>query len=196
MNVNSDVVNYLRNKYLRINLVVLAYVGATLICSCSTDKQAIRELIDQKNAPSVIVYNSELIYTEMGNQKMRVYAPVTNYYQFAEEPYTKFDEGIEVNTFDDSLKIESKLTANFAQFFEKNELWLARNNVVAQNRKGDVLYTEELYWDQKTHTIYSDVIVRIKTSNGNVYGKGLISDDSFENWEVKEPYDGEIEIEN
>lgn len=177
-------------------MVVPILMGATLVCSCKADRSVIQEIIDQKNAPAVVVYNSEMIYTEMGKLKMKVFAPVTNYYQFADEPYTNFDEGIEVNSFDDSLKIDSKITAKFAQYFEKKELWLARNNVVAQNYKGEVLYTEELYWDQNKHIIYTDVNVRIKTEDGNVYGRGLVSDDSFDSWEVKEPYDGEIEIEN
>lgn len=185
-----------RLQYRSIFSLAPAFVGALLICACQNDKQVIQEIIDMKTDPTVVVYNSEMLYTEMGQLKIKVYAPLTNYHQFDEEPYSEFDEGIEVNTFDDQMKLESKLTANYAKFFEAKELWLARNNVVAQNSKGDVLYTEELYWDQRQHKIYSDVLVRIKTENGNVNGKGLVSDETFDNWEVKEPYDGEIEIEN
>lgn len=176
-------------------MVVPVFMGATLFCSCKTDKSVIKEIIDQKSTPAIIVYNSELLYTEMGELKMKVFAPVANYFQFADEPYTNFDEGIEVNSFTDSMIVESKLTAKYAQFFEKKELWLARNNVVAQNHKGDVLYTEELYWDQTKRIIYTDADVCIKTTDGNVYGKGLVADDSFEEWEIKAPYDGEFEVD-
>jgi hypothetical protein len=54
-----------------------------------------------------------------------------------------------VHTYDDTLGVESNLTAKQAVFFEKKILWQAKNNVVAKNRKGEVLYTEELFWDQR-----------------------------------------------
>lgn len=189
----------MNNKMFNRDKLIL--IGAALLLvvffsSCHADNSVIKEIVDQKETPAVVVYNSEMLYTEMGHLKMKMFAPLTKYYQFADEPYTDFEEGIEVISYDDMLKVESKITAKFAQYFEKKDLWLARNNVVAQNHKGEVLYTEELYWDRTKRIIYTDVNVRIKTENGNVYGRGLISDDSFVNWEVKEPYDGEIEIKN
>lgn len=172
-------------------------VGATaFLFSCANDTSQIQDLISPVDTATVSVYNSELIYTEMGQIKIKVSAPITRYYQFAEEPYTNFDEGIELYTFNDNMELESKITSKFAQHLDKQDVWVARNNVVAQNYKGEVLYTEELYWDQKKRIIYTDVNVHIKTEGGFVYGRGLISDDAFDNWEVKQPYGGEIEIDD
>ncbi len=174
---------------------IIAGATAFFAASCTTNTAQIQELMAPTDTATVAVFDSELIYTEMGRMKIKVYAPVTRYYQFAEAPFTNFDEGIELNTFDDKMEIESRITAKFAQHRDKQDVWVARNNVVAQNFKGEVLYTEELYWDQKKRIIYTNVNVHIKTQDGHVFGRGLISDDSFSNWEVKEPYDGEIEFD-
>lgn len=172
-------------------------MGATAFLSaCHADTSQIDDLWLPEDTATVAVFNSELIYTEQGRMKIKVYAPVTHRYQFTDEPYTQFDEGVEVNTYNDAMQVESKITAKFAQYIDKQEVWLARHNVVAQNYKGEVLYTEELYWDQKKRIIYTDVNVHIKTENGHVFGRGLISDDAFDNWEVKQPYDGEMEFDN
>lgn len=172
-------------------------MGATAFLSaCHADTSQIADLHLPEDTATVAVFNSELVYTEQGRMKIKVYAPVTHRYQYADEPYTQFDEGIELITYNDAQQVESKITAKYAQYIDKQEVWLARHNVVAQNYKGEVLYTEELYWDQKKRIIYTDVNVHIKTANGHVFGRGLISDDAFDNWEVKQPYDGEIEFDD
>ncbi|WP_173072618.1 MULTISPECIES: LPS export ABC transporter periplasmic protein LptC [Tenuifilum] len=177
-------------------LVVLTLVGTTaLLVACKTNKEAVIYFSDIKKTPGVTVYNSEVTYTEQGRLLLKVLAPETIYYQFAEEPYTEFPKGITVYTYDKELNKESSLTANYAIYYEKKMLWQAKNNVIAKNRKGEELYTEELYWDQKKHIIYSDVNVKINGINGVVYGKGMIADENFENWEVKNPYSGEFEFE-
>lgn len=178
----------------RVAVPVLA--GATLLFSaCESNTEAVQYFSDKKNIPGVTVYNSEVTYTEDGKIKIKILAPITIYYQFSEEPYTDFPEGITVHTYDDTLGVESNLTAKQAVFFEKKNLWQAKNNVVAKNRKGEVLYTEELFWDQRKKIIYSNVNVKINSVNGVIFGKGLTSDETFDSWEIKEPYNGEITVE-
>lgn len=180
------------NKFV---LSAIALAATTLFFGCKADTEAIQYYSDKKSIPGVTAYNSELEYTENGAVKIMVKAPITIYYQFSDEPYTEFPEGITVFTYDDTLAVESNLTAKYAIYYDKKMLWHAKNNVVARNRKGEVLNTEELYWDQGKHLIYTDVNVKINSVNGTVYGKGLVSDEKFDSWEVKEPYDGTILLE-
>lgn len=186
---------FTRNILNFIKTVVPVCAGATLFFACNSNTEAIQYFADKKNIPGLTAYNSEVIYTEEGKAKIKVFAPVTIHYQFSEEPYTDFPEGITVSTFDDTLGIESTLTSKQAVYYDQKSLWHAKNNIVAKNRKGQVLYTEELFWDQKKRLIYTDVNVKINTKEGVIYGKGLVSDESFENWEVKEPYDGEMSFD-
>ena len=178
-----------------IKLVVPTIVGATIFYSCNPDTEAIQYFSDKKSIPGITAYNSEVLYTEDGKAKIKVFAPVTIHYQFSDEPYTDFPEGISVSTYDDTLGVESTLTAKQAVFYEKKSLWQAKNNIVAKNRKGEVLNTEELFWDQKKKMIYSNVNVKINSVNGVVFGRGLTSDETFNNWEIKEPYGGEFNVD-
>lgn len=179
----------------KLVLIVPALAGAILLFSCKADTEAAQYFSDKKSIAGITAYNSEVVYTENGKAKIIVFAPITIHYQFAEEPYTDFPEGITVSTYDDTLGIESTLTAKLAVYYDKKSLWHAKNNVVAKNRKGEVLYTEELFWDQKKGIIYTNVNVKVNSINGVVYGKGLITDESFYSWEIKEPYDGEITVD-
>jgi hypothetical protein len=50
--------------------------------------------------------------------------------------------------------------------------------------KGEVLNTEELRWDQDSGKIYTDQFVRITTPDQIITGTGLVSDQSFSDWEI------------
>lgn len=147
----------------------------------------VNALEDKENKASMTAKNSEIIYTENGHVKVKIIAPSTKYFQSSDEPYTEFPEGITVYNFTDSMVIESELTSKYAILYDKKGLWSASNNVVAKNSKGEVLNTEHLYWDRNKKTIYTDDMVKITTADGVQYGEGLVSDESFNSWEIKKP---------
>jgi len=165
----------------------LAFLFAYTFVSCTNNLDVVNALSDKDESATVVAKNSEIIYTENGRIKLKVFAPVTKSYQNTEEPYDEFPEGITVYTFSDSMEIESQLTSKYAHHSEYNGLWSASNNVVTKNSKGETLNTEHLFWDQKRKIIYTDDMVKITTDDGVQYGQGFISDETFSNWEIKKP---------
>ena len=133
----------------------------------------------------MIAKNVEILYTEHGAVKIRVEAPEMRYYQFEEEPYNEFPEGIVATTFTDSLTVNSKLTAKYAIYYENKKLWKAQYDVVAQNATGEVLNTEQLFWDEENKRIYSHDMVKFTTADGTIFGEGFESDENFDNWVIK-----------
>lgn len=144
-------------------------------------------LENKEDKASVTAKKSEIIYTENGKVKLKVIAPVTKVFQNVEQPYTEFPEGITVYNFSDSMEIESELTSNYATYYDKKKLWSASNDVIAKNKKGETLNTEHLFWDQNKRIIYSEDNVKITTADGIQYGQGFVSDEAFNNWEIKKP---------
>ncbi len=166
-------------------LVPTLLVGTILLLSCKNDIEVVNALAERDKVPSLIAKNIELIYTENGNLRMRVLAPETQSFQYAEEPYNEFPKGITVFRYDDSMKIESTITANYAIFYEAKELWNAKYDVVAQNRIGQILNTEQLFWDQKSKKIYSDDMVKITSGDDVIFGEGFDSDENFNDWVIR-----------
>jgi hypothetical protein len=71
---------------------------------------------------------------------------------------------------------------------------VAENNVIATNSRGQKLFTEQLTWDKEKHTIYTDKKVKVVTEGKILFGDGLTSDESFDNWEITNPT-GDIEVD-
>jgi LPS export ABC transporter protein LptC len=78
------------------------------------------------------------------------------------------------------------MTAEYGISYPDKKEIIVRRNVEILNVKGEVLNTEELRWDQKTGKIITDRFVKITTKDQIITGQGLISDQSFTDWEILE----------
>ena len=58
------------------------------------------------------------------------------------------------------------------------------NNVQLKNYNGDLLKTNQLFWNIETNNILSLDTVSIKTSDKLINGCGFYSDDNFENYKI------------
>jgi LPS export ABC transporter protein LptC len=176
----------------------LAAVLLAALPSCKSSIEKIREINDIQNIPSLRIENLDGRMTELGGLRVRFVTPELLQFYFAEEKYTEFPKGIEIYRYNDSTILESSITANHAVNYEAKDLWEATGNVVVKNMQGDELRTEKLFWDQKTKKIYTDALVKIiDTQKGTIiFGKGLVSDESFTDYEIKEVFDSVIYVDD
>ena len=189
----------------RCAMVALSIVGsATLLFSC-------------ENKPAATVYDNETLMTESSENRTitmmengaRSYtftAPLIEGYSLAKNPYKEFRRGVKMTTYtSDSLSlVDVILTANYAIFYEKQELWEAKGNVVVHkhNRKdGDTtvtdlteVYTQQLFWNAKTKKIYSNVDTKILQADALHIGVGFEADDDLSNIHFRK-YSSEVEFE-
>ena len=68
---------------------------------------------------------------------------------------------------------------------KENDILSAEQNVVLLNNKGDILETEKLHWNRQTEKIYTDELIKIVTESDTIYGVGLVSDQNFSKYTIK-----------
>ena len=170
-------------KYLtsRLNILILFLV---LITACENDIEKINLINTSSDYPNIIGENIEVIYSDSAKVKVKMYAKELNQFNNAEKPYSEFPKGMKVQFYNDSLKIESDIQANYAIYYKKEKLWHATGNVIVQNLEtGERLDSEELFWDEEKEEIYSNSYTRIIKENGTFYGKnGFQSDQTLTNY--------------
>lgn len=148
-----------RRDPIRLSVALLFLAGAILLFGCKGKKSAKEE--DVQNMMTQQSENLRLVYSQNGNLSYRFETPLLERYELAREPYMEFRKGVKVETYNDTTHlVESTLTANYAIFLENQQLWEAKGNVVATNAQGQKLETEQLFWNQKSKRIYSNVVQR------------------------------------
>ena len=132
--------------------------------------------------------HTPFVYSQNGNLSYRFETPLLERYELAREPYMEFRKGVKVETYNDTTHlVESTLTANYAIFLENQQLWEAKGNVVATNAQGQKLETEQLFWNQKSKRIYSNVDSKVTQKDGVILGEGFESDEQFQDFIFRRP---------
>lgn len=167
-------------------LPVWILAAGILASGCENDIERINLLTDETTLPRVKGTNIKVIYSDSAKVKVQILAPAFQQFPDLEDPYMEFPEGIQVYFYDDSLKIESEIRANYAIYHSEQKLWKATGDVVGVRRyNGDALHTEELFWDEAAERIYSDSYTKIQTEDGVFYGKrGFESHQNLSNWQL------------
>ena len=153
--------------------------------ACENDMQAIMRL-DQKAAVTEEGTKIESYYSQMGKVRAKLTAPTMK--RYLERPaYVEFNNGLKVLSYNDSLTVESTVTARYGKYFENDDNVFLRDSVVVINREGKRLDCNELNWDSKRGKFYSNKHVRISTPTDTIYGTGLESNQDFSNYNIINP---------
>ena len=180
----SDFKKYL---FLLINFAALVSGAAMLFCSCENNLEKIKAFNSAENLPVVEATNFETLFTDSGKVRFFLKTPKLLRFETESEPYIEFPQGIELIKYDAEQNIVSSITADYAKQFVEEKKWEAKNNVIATNIRGDTLKTEHLIWDEKAEKIYTEEYVKIIRENQIITGIGFQSDQSLENWRIKNP---------
>ncbi len=173
----------MKNSTLYTLPVVL--LATVFLFSCKNEIKEINALHDESNLPVQTSYDATYDYTESGILKNRLMATELNRY-VDETPRLEATGGFSMIIFDSLEMEEARLTADHGIFLEKENILKARYNVVLTNINGDSLETEELIWLQDSSKIYTEEEVIISSSDGKLYGKGLVSGETFTTYTIRD----------
>ncbi len=171
----------------KLTAVALSFTGsAILLFSCDAKKPAAENAVNDKMMTEYSE-NMSIVMSENGRKSYLFETPLIEGYSLVRDPYREFRKGIKITTFaDDSLAAQDAvLTANYAIYYENRRLWEAKGNVVVIKADGKQLYTSQLFWNQATKRIYSNVDSKIVDGDEVTFCEGFESDESMKEWRYR-----------
>jgi LPS export ABC transporter protein LptC len=170
-----------------IPAVMVPVITGCLLFSCENDIATIKALNEDLNLPNQTGSNVEIVYSDSGLVKVRIMAPELKHFSRENDPYYEFPKGLKVIFYRPDGTTESHIEARYALFYEKQELWEGRNNVVAKNEiTQEQLFTEHIFWNQKEETIYSEQFTKIINADGTFFGEnGFEARQDLTQWKLK-----------
>lgn len=173
-------------KILRI--AVLVPGAAILFFGCEKNNiEKIKAFSSPENLPLQEATNFQTLFTDSGEVRFSLKAPKLLRFENDGKPFVEFPEGIELVKYDENENIISSITSNYAKQYPNEDKWEAKNNVIATNLDGDTLKTEHLIWEEKSEKIYTEEFVKIIRPDQIITGIGFESDQTLENWRIKNP---------
>lgn len=184
----------LLNKIKAICAAALITGTAILFFACENNIEQVKAFsLIEDHLPILEALNFETMVTDSGKIRYFLKAPKLLRFENERDAYFEFPEGIELIQYDENKEVVSSITANYAKQFEKDKKWEVKNNVIATNAQGDTLKTEQLFYSELEGNIYTDEFVRIIRPGQNITGIGFKSDQTLQNWKIKEPK-GSIDV--
>lgn len=172
-----------KNSLRRYLAVALPFLGsAILLFSCNKQPAVVQPVATEK-VMTEYSENMSITMSENGRKSYHFETPLIEGYGTAHDPYREFRKGVKITIFDEDTGAESAtLTANYAIFYEDRKLWEAKGDVVATNSDGRQLFTSQLFWNQATHKVYSNVDSKIVDGDEVHHCEGFESDEQMKDW--------------
>lgn len=151
-----------------------------MLFSCEADRAAAEDT-GAENLMTEYSENLSIVMSENGRKSYHFETPLLEGYGQARDPYREFRKGIKITMFEkDSTAAESAvLTSNYAINYGNRRLWEAKGDVVVTKSDGKKLFTSQLFWNQATGRIYSNVDSKIVDGDEVYNCEGFETDESM-----------------
>lgn len=167
----------------RFAVLILAACAAWMQ-SCSSKVESMNNYTIDEAVANMSIENLFSRYYSTHTLQTTVTAPIADDYSSAKQPYMEFPKGVKVVFYDDNLREQSMITADYAVYYSKKKLWEARKNVVIMGEDGSRLMTEQIFGDEQMGKVFSVKKVTVVDPDSTVIvGKsGFESDMAFKNY--------------
>ena len=95
-----------------------------------------------------------------------------------------FSRGLFLQQFDEQFHTETYIQSDTAYYFTTKKLWHLIGNVRVRTTDGLRFNSEELYWDQSRHELYSNKFSRLVTPERELQGAYFNSDERLTHYSV------------
>lgn len=119
------------------------------------------------------------IFSEKGQTKATLKGKEFIRNENAKPPWVDLKNDLLIKFYNDSMHVESQLSAEYGRYYPETGNVLVRDKVVVINQKGEKLETEELVWNQRIERFYTDKFVKITLEDQVSYGEGMEANQDF-----------------
>lgn len=160
----------------RKNIVLLAIatlLSVVFLTGCEDTLKGVNKINFSEFKPSGEADTLNMKYTDSGRIKAILVSPKMLDYGTVEYPFTEFPKGIEVTLYDAKNK-RTFITADYAVQFKGTTVIDLQKNVKIRSESGQLLETEQLYYDQKNEWFFTEKFFKFTDpQGGSTTGQGI-----------------------
>ena len=161
-------------------LPVLLFLSA-----CQERREHTAPAVNPRDSVSMMVsYGVNTLVSDSGMMKYRIVAECWEVNQVRNPSRWIFEKGLFLEQFDEKFHVEAYVQCDTAYYFDQQKLWELRGRVRVRTVDGLRFSSEELYWDQNEHELYSYVYSRLVTPDREMEGTYFLSDERMTHYTI------------
>ncbi|MBF4514936.1 LPS export ABC transporter periplasmic protein LptC [Flavobacterium sp. ANB] len=151
---------------------VVTVLAVTLFFGCESNFKEVQKINFSEFVPGSDADTVDIKYTDSGRitgvLKSRKMLDFSN----LDFPFTEFPKGIDVTLYDKKQK-RTFITSNYAVSYKQTGIIDLQGKVKITSETGQMLETEQLYFDQKNEWFYTERKFKLTDAKGVSYGQGI-----------------------
>lgn len=156
-------------------MFILLFVA---VWGCNRPKEHTAPAIrDCDSVAMMVSYGINTMISDSGVMKYRIIAERWEVNEVKNPPRWIFPRGVFLEQFDEKLHIEAYVQSDTAYYYSTMNLWHLIGNVRVRTVSGVRYNSEELFWDQTKHELYSNVYSKVVTPEREMEGSYFRSDE-------------------
>ena len=130
-------------------------LAITLFFGCESNFKEVQKIHFSEFVPSGEADGINLKYTDSGRITSILISPKMKEFSSVDFPFTEFPKGIDVTLYDKNGK-RTFIKSDYATSFKITNIIDLEGNVKITSEDGQVLETEQLFFDQKNEWFFTD----------------------------------------
>ncbi len=156
-----------------------------LLCSCNEAREHTAGAINPRDSVSMMKsYGINTLISDSGLIKYRLVAESWEVNQARDPSRWIFLDGLFLEQFDEKFHVEAWIQGDTAYYYDKLKLWELHGRVRVRNVEGLRFASEELFWDQNRHEMYSNKFSRLITPDRDMQGTYFISNEGMTQYTI------------
>ena len=151
---------------------ILSILFCFIIMGCESNFRDVQKMGFAEFSPSGDADGINLKYTDSGRITANLISPKMLDYATVEYPFTEFPKGIHLTLYDKNGK-QTYIDAMYAVSHKTTNIIDLQNAVKISNQNGELLETEQLYYDQKNEWFFTEKKFKFTSPKGVSYGEGI-----------------------
>lgn len=177
---------YMNTVFMR-NGVTIAFVMliTSAMVSCGEQKEHTAPAINPRDSVAMMTsYGINTLISDSGVMKYRIVAERWEVNEALNPPRWIFRRGLFLQQFDEKFHTETYIQCDTAYYFTTQKLWHLIGKVRVRTVDGLRFSSEELYWDQNRHELYSNKFSHLVTPERELQGAYFTSDEQMKHYKV------------
>jgi LPS export ABC transporter protein LptC len=155
-----------------IPFLLTLFILFSVVLGCESNFKEVQKNDYSEFVPSGDADFVNLKYTDSGKVKSILISPKMFDYANVDFAFTEFPKGVDVTIYDDKGK-RTFIKANYAVSYKQTNIIDLQGKVKITSETGQMLETEQLYFDQKNQWFYTEKKFKLTDAKGGSTGQGI-----------------------